>query len=194
MKTDGKDLPGVLNLVVGSLCFAIQLWWEVPPWVSVTVPAQGREWPQGRDEGRMVSHVGSSVGPSRVQETVETVEAVEVGSEEQMGAASVEYGLGMAGGTEAGKGYDGKGKRVVEEMGGASEGVSLRGKGSGPSMFWAESSKGRSLKTVGAHGGCLQPVGMGEPMAHEGFRVGLSQEGRDLSFGNLKEDGLRGLG
>ncbi|RVX21574.1 hypothetical protein CK203_002339 [Vitis vinifera] len=36
VKSDGKDLPGALNLVVGSLCFAIQLWWEVPPWVSVT--------------------------------------------------------------------------------------------------------------------------------------------------------------
>ena len=64
MKSDGKDLPRVLYLVVGSLCFAIQLWWEVSPWVSVTVSAQGREKSQGRDEGCLASHVGSSVGPS----------------------------------------------------------------------------------------------------------------------------------
>lgn len=31
-------MSGSLQLVVGSLCFAIQLWWEVPPWVSVAVP------------------------------------------------------------------------------------------------------------------------------------------------------------
>ena len=39
MKSEGKGLSGSLRLVVGSLCFAIQLWWEVPPWVSVVVPS-----------------------------------------------------------------------------------------------------------------------------------------------------------
>ena len=67
MRTKGKDLPGLLQLVVGSLCFAIQLWWEVPPWVSVVVPMQGKEWLKVRDEGGLVSHVGSSVGPLREQ-------------------------------------------------------------------------------------------------------------------------------
>lgn len=31
-------------------------------------------------------------------------------------------------------------------------------------------------------------------MAHEGIRMGFSQEGRYISFGILKECGLRGLG
>ena len=86
----------------------------MPPWVSVAVPTQGREWPQGRDEGCLASHVESSVGPSWVQGTMKVVEA---GSDEQMGANTVEYGLGMAGGTKAGEEYDGKGKRTVEETG-----------------------------------------------------------------------------
>ena len=37
-------------------------------------------------------------------------------------------------------------------------------------------------------------MGLVEPVAHEEIRVGFSQEGRYLSFGILKEDGLRGLG
>ena len=61
-------------------------------------------------------------------------------------------------------------------------------------MCWAESSKARSFKKVGAQGGCMQPVGLGKPEAHVGFGVGLSQEGRYPSLGMLKEGGLRGLG
>ena len=62
-----EDLPGSLHLVVGSLCFAIQLLWEVPPWVSVVVPTQGKEWSNVRNEKGLDSHVWSSVGPSWVQ-------------------------------------------------------------------------------------------------------------------------------
>lgn len=47
----------------------------MPPWVSVAVPAQGREWPQGRDEGCLASHVESNVGPLWVQGTMKAVEA-----------------------------------------------------------------------------------------------------------------------
>lgn len=85
-----------------------------------------------RDEGCLASHVRSSMGPSRVQGTMA---AVEVGSEEQMGADTVEYGQGMAGGTEAGEDIDGKGKGAAEEVGFVSEGVGLRGKGSGPKEY-----------------------------------------------------------
>ena len=191
VKSDGKDLPGALNLVVGSLCFAIQLWWEVPPWVSVTVPAQGRERLQGRDEGCLASHVGSSVGPSRVQGTMA---AGEVDSEEQVGADTVEYGRGMVGGTEAGEDVDGKGKGAAEEVGFTSEGVGLRGKGSGPKEYWAESSKGGSLKKGGAQRDCGQIVGREKALAQEGFGVGLSKKGCDPSLGCSKEGGLRGLG
>lgn len=38
VKTEGKDLPKTLHLVVGSSCFSIRLWWEVLLWVSVVVP------------------------------------------------------------------------------------------------------------------------------------------------------------
>ena len=67
MRIEGKDLPRSLQLVVGSLCFAIQLWWEVAPSVSVVVSSQGKGWSKIRDERGLDSHVGSSFGPSRVQ-------------------------------------------------------------------------------------------------------------------------------
>ena len=159
--------------------------------MSVTVPAQGRERLQGRDEGCLASHVGSSVGPSRVQGTMA---AGEVDSEEQVGADTVEYGRGMVGGTEAGEDVDGKGKGAAEEVGFTSEGVGLRGKGSGPKEYWAESSKGGSLKKGGAQRDCGQIVGREKALAQEGFGVGLSKKGCDPSLGCSKEGGLRGLG
>ena len=88
--------------------------------MSVTVLAQGRERPQGRDEGSLASHVGSSVRPSWVQGTME---AGEKGSDEQVGADTVGHGRDMARGTEAGEEFDGKGKGAVENMGVVSEGV-----------------------------------------------------------------------
>ena len=150
VKTDGKNLPRSLHVVVGSLCFTIQLWWEVPPWVSVAVPTQGRGWSKG-DEGCMDSHVGSSVGHSGIQGAVRAIEEDKV---EQVGVVSIEYGLGMAGGTEASEGNDGKGKGVVEVSGDGSEGVVLKGKGNGLSAHWAESVKRGNIKLLGAHEVC----------------------------------------
>ena len=39
VKVVGKDLPTSVQLVVGSGCFSIHLWWETPPWFSQVVPA-----------------------------------------------------------------------------------------------------------------------------------------------------------
>lgn len=115
---------------------------------------QGKEWSKVRDEGALVSHVGSSVGPSREQ--VQSlgdgaVGPVVDGKAEQVGVVSDLYGMGMVGGAEAGAGKDGKGKGVVEDTGVCSDvGVVLRGKGSGPSVFWAKSDKVRSNEHLGA--------------------------------------------
>ena len=38
VKVVGKDLPTSVQLVVGSRCFSVQLWWEIPPWFSQVVP------------------------------------------------------------------------------------------------------------------------------------------------------------
>ena len=40
VKTESEDLPRSLQVVMGSSCFAIQLWWEVPARLSVVVPAK----------------------------------------------------------------------------------------------------------------------------------------------------------
>ena len=39
----------------------------MPPWVSVVVPTQGKEWSNVRNERGLDSHVWSSVKPSWVQ-------------------------------------------------------------------------------------------------------------------------------
>ena len=38
VKTKGRRVPESLQVVVGQLCFAIKLWWELPPWVSQVFP------------------------------------------------------------------------------------------------------------------------------------------------------------
>ena len=38
VKLVGRDLPTSVQLVVGSGCFSVQLWWETPPWFSQVVP------------------------------------------------------------------------------------------------------------------------------------------------------------
>ena len=154
MRTEGKDLPESLQLVVGSSCFAIQLWWEVPPWVSVVVSSQGKERSKVRDEGEVDSRVGSSVGQSQVQ--AQTQRDGAVGPSGEGRARQVDVGfdlhnLGMVGGTEIVAGNDGKGKVVVEESGVFSvDGERLSGKGSRPRVVWAEFDNERSNLVLGA--------------------------------------------
>ena len=38
VKVVGRDLPTSVQLVVGSGCFSVQLWWETLPWFSQVVP------------------------------------------------------------------------------------------------------------------------------------------------------------
>ncbi|RVW21275.1 hypothetical protein CK203_107346 [Vitis vinifera] len=65
---EGKELPRTLQLVVDASCFAIQLWWEVLPWVFVVLPmnkSQGSEGTKVRVDDADVSRLGSSVGMER---------------------------------------------------------------------------------------------------------------------------------
>ena len=39
VKVVGRDIPSSVQIVVGSGCFSVQLWWETPPWFSQVVPA-----------------------------------------------------------------------------------------------------------------------------------------------------------
>ena len=41
VKARGRNLLGMLNVVVSFLCFAVQLWWECPPWVDQVDPRTG---------------------------------------------------------------------------------------------------------------------------------------------------------
>ena len=61
----GEDFPRTLHLVVNSYCYAIQLWWEVPLWVSVVVPMNkliGSEGKRFREEREVGSRERSSGG------------------------------------------------------------------------------------------------------------------------------------
>ncbi|WKA06292.1 hypothetical protein VitviT2T_024196 [Vitis vinifera] len=39
VKVVGRGFPTSVQIVVGSGCFSVQLWWETPPWFSQVVPA-----------------------------------------------------------------------------------------------------------------------------------------------------------
>ena len=39
VKVVGRDIPTSVQIVVGSGCFSVQLWWETLPWFSQVVPA-----------------------------------------------------------------------------------------------------------------------------------------------------------
>ena len=42
VKNGGKFFPGTMHLVVNSYCYAIQLCWEVLPWISAVVRLEKR--------------------------------------------------------------------------------------------------------------------------------------------------------
>lgn len=46
---------------MGSLCIAIQLWWEVPPWVSAVAQINSRSREVGELKGDVVARAGKSV-------------------------------------------------------------------------------------------------------------------------------------
>ena len=50
VRLNGRSLPVSLQLVVGSMCYSIQLWWEVPPKFSKVVP---RSCSEGSPESRL---------------------------------------------------------------------------------------------------------------------------------------------
>ena len=125
----------------------------MPPWVSVVVLAQVKEWSKIRDERVLDSHVGSSIKPSREQ--VQTLGNGVVGlvgesRVEQVRVVSNLYGMGMAGGVEVCAGKDGKGNGVVEDTSVCLDvRVRLREKESGP-RFWVKLDKVRSNEQLGA--------------------------------------------
>ncbi|WJZ98580.1 hypothetical protein VitviT2T_017094 [Vitis vinifera] len=48
----GEDFPGMLHLVVNSYCYAVQLWWEVPLWVSAVVSMNKLKGSEGKRLGK----------------------------------------------------------------------------------------------------------------------------------------------
>ncbi|RVX20319.1 hypothetical protein CK203_004873 [Vitis vinifera] len=68
VKNNGNFLPGTLNLVVKSFCYAVRLWWEVQPRVSAVEPMMNqrrREGERMREKGDKQSRAGNSGGKEK---------------------------------------------------------------------------------------------------------------------------------
>ena len=37
VRASGKNMPSSLQVVAGHCCWVVNLWWEIPPWVSQVV-------------------------------------------------------------------------------------------------------------------------------------------------------------
>lgn len=153
VKTEGKDLPKTLHLVVGSSCFSIRLWWEVLLWVSVVVPMRSfciSELEKVRDGVEAGSCAERSVG-----ETLYGVkDGVECADREEKGRWDVVFDrpAKMVENFDGGAGI-GVGKGVVEEMGvveKSTEGLERReGFGSGGKLSQAQKGKGLLIENQG---------------------------------------------
>ncbi|RVW33394.1 Protein TIC 22, chloroplastic [Vitis vinifera] len=137
--------------------------------VTAVVSSQGKEWLNVRYEEGLDSHVGSSVGPSREQVKMlgnGAVGLVGEGRAEQVGVVSNLYGMGMAGGAEAGVGKYGKGslnevrapvvktscleRRLVEEILGVAVLAKARRKFGVDESLSDERRVGRPLRVIWA--------------------------------------------
>ena len=58
MKLEGKELPSSLEIVVGSSCFAIQLWWETHPCFVQVVPVSKNSMAEGSRGREVVEESG----------------------------------------------------------------------------------------------------------------------------------------
>lgn len=61
---------GLLQVIVGSVCFAMQLWWEVPPWMSQVVPKGNVQEVRVEGDGSAcaMKQRGHSSGKSQIEE------------------------------------------------------------------------------------------------------------------------------
>ena len=54
IKVEGKSRPSVVNILEGPRSFELQIWWEIPPWVTGVYPVSSREEaknPEEEDDG-----------------------------------------------------------------------------------------------------------------------------------------------
>ena len=54
IKVEGKSRPSVVNILEGSRSFELQIWWEIPPWVTEVYPVSSRieaRNPEVEDDG-----------------------------------------------------------------------------------------------------------------------------------------------
>ena len=101
VKNRGNFFPGTMHLVVDSYCYALQLWWERLPWISVVVPMKilkGGEGDKAREEWDVGSCAGS--GSSKGKERWRVVEADGAGSIRKAGGEEKYDGDSMTDTTE----------------------------------------------------------------------------------------------
>lgn len=124
VRSSGRRLPGSLQLVIGSMSYSIQLWWEVLPKFSVVVP---RSFSEGSPESKVR---GDGDGDPRASKGVEKDPGQEQTGREDVSSSGGKNGCfgervdshlqkGVAGGVV----FGGGGRRACLEMTGDSKGA-----------------------------------------------------------------------
>ncbi|RVX17219.1 hypothetical protein CK203_003051 [Vitis vinifera] len=89
VKVVGKDFPTSVQLVEGSGCFSVQLWWEISPWFSQVVPVgSGCEKGDTEVKDDAGSGLGAMCRGSVLEKEAQLVEQVGVQSEPPCGSSS----------------------------------------------------------------------------------------------------------
>ena len=109
VKTKGRRVPESLQVVVGQLCFAIKLWWELPPWVS-------KVFPYVVSQGGLEKKIGSSRASGSMGHPV-LCQGVEVGKMVSAGGQCSRDKRGCAVLVAAGQPQKGLGSGSVEVQG-----------------------------------------------------------------------------
>ena len=95
IKSEGKDRPNTVNILEGPRSYELQIWWEIPPWVTGVFPAVSRSAEkETKEEDVVVARAAKQVGtpsPSCNDESV-WVQSSRPEKEEWPGFVGAGYG------------------------------------------------------------------------------------------------------
>ncbi|KAL6327375.1 hypothetical protein AAG906_018977 [Vitis piasezkii] len=89
VRVEGRDFPSSVQLVEGSGCYSIQLWWEVQPWYSQVMPAgSGCRKGDTETEDEEGSGLGDVCRGNVLEKEAQLVEQMGIQSEPPCGSSS----------------------------------------------------------------------------------------------------------
>ncbi|RVW51474.1 hypothetical protein CK203_084032 [Vitis vinifera] len=187
VRVKGRDFPSSVQLVEGSGCYSIQLWWEVQPWYSQVMPAgSGCRKGDTETEDEEGSGLGDVCRGNVLEKEAQLVEQMGIQSEPPCGSSSkgaTVFSMEPAArgpGVEETYGED----RLVNRGQGAGKGVIRVQNVRKPQLFGPEEAKPIILK--GWQMGCEE-----KPFYIKGSLVGWASLA-EMGCGPAKE-GLKGI-